>query len=452
MKKLVIIIGVITSICILPLNGQYQSVVVQTPRNVSVDALRFIGTDFDSTEIAYWNYYWTNGFNCRILANSTNYYNCHGYAWYDIEGRMGQSDLRWINDVDDNRNPIYNVTKYYSGTDPSYSQVTTVTNHLKVSYFPRDHSAVTTADQDSVISKWAYGPLVKHTIPSCPFYNGSQIKYYKLIPGIIGSTSTMCNSQQRTFTSFTIIPGSTYNWSRSTSLLNYVSGSGTSSYTVQALSGPGNAYVGLQMTTPSGEVATAPNRGFWVGGAQVQSISGPSSTTINTYNYYYANTNNSSGVTWEWAVSPTGPYLSYTPAIYSALVIFYNPGYYQLRARATNVCGTTTWCPKGVNVGGKSLSLFPNPASDNVTISIKEDPLLITNDTNIAIAKTKIKGPELKNFTVRIFNSQGNLLSTTLRSGNIFSIPLTNLQDGTYLVEVSDGNNNYTQQLIIRHD
>ena len=71
--------------------GQYIEADVTTPTNVSVDASRFDEDnydDFDASEIAYYNWWWTYGYNCRIIANSTNYYNCHGYAWHNIEGRM----------------------------------------------------------------------------------------------------------------------------------------------------------------------------------------------------------------------------------------------------------------------------------------------------------------------------------------------------------------------------
>lgn len=160
MNKLITICLVLLAFAIVPIKGQmYINTTVTTPTGESVDALQFNSSeyeDFDVDEIAYYNYNLTVGYNCRILANSTKYYNCHAYAWYNVEGRMSQSEYRWINDVDVNANPIYNVTKYYTSTNKSYTEVGTNSNHLRVSYFPRDHSAVTTVDQDSVISKWAY--------------------------------------------------------------------------------------------------------------------------------------------------------------------------------------------------------------------------------------------------------------------------------------------------------
>ncbi len=454
MKKF-IILYYLTIFWLVPTLGQYQPTTVQTPTGVSVDALIFTGTDFDADDIDTWNWYWTYGYNCRILENSTQRYNCHGYAWYDIEGRMGQSDLRWINDVDDYGSPIYNVPKYYTGVNKSYTETQTVTNHLRVSYYPRDHSAVTTQDQDSVISKWAWGPLVKHTLAQCPFYDDAVIKYYRLYPVITGSTEIMC-SGQRTFSSNLAIPSSTYSWSKSAGL-NYVSGAGTTSYTISA-GGSGDQWVGFQMTTPSGEVAAASTRNFWVGMAQVQSISGPSSASRYVTYTYYANVNHSAGTTYIWSINPTGPYL--TPSggeINSCGVYFYSNGFYTLLARAVNACGTSTPAQKSINVGskmlsGKSLILFPNPALDNVTLTIKEDPLLVTNDADtINSEKSDFKDLEPINYTVRIFDNKSNLLSTFLRSGNTFNVPLTNMRDGTYIIEVSDGNTRYTQQLLVKH-
>jgi hypothetical protein len=280
-------------------------------------------------------------------------------------------------------------------------------------------------------------------------------KYYRLNLGISGSTSLMC-SGQRTFSSNSAITGSTYSWTQSAGL-NYVSGAGTTSYTISA-GGSGDSWVGLQMTTPSGEVATANNLGFWVGMAQVQSISGPSSASRYVTYTYYANTNHSAGTTYIWSINPTGPYL--TPSggeTNSCGVYFYSNGYYTLLARAVNACGTSSPSQKGINVGskmlsGKSLFLFPNPALDNVTLTIKEDPLWVTNDADtINSEKLDVKDLEPINYTVRIFNNKSNLLSTLLRSGNTFNIPLTNMRDGTYIIEVSDGNTRYTQQLIVKH-
>ncbi len=247
------------------------------------------------------------------------------------------------------------------------------------------------------------------------------------------------------------IPGSTYSWTRETNLFNYVSGAGTTSYTVKATNGTGNAWVRIQINTPSGEVATSSKYYTWVGKAQVQSISGPGSTTPYTYNYYYANVNHSSGTTYDWMAWPTGPYVDPTPGeINSCLVIFYTPGGYQVMARAVNACGTSTWCPKYVYVsGGKSMSMSPNPASEYVTITIKED-LLLSGNENITDEKN-LKSGGTKNYKIRIYNNQGLLVSTLTRSGKTYLIPIQNMLNGSYIIEVDDGQTVLREQLIVKH-
>ena len=177
-KLLTIILFCITICVNAQYSYEYQATTVITPTGVSVDALQFmywIYNDFTPSEQASEDYQWTNNYNCEIINSSTKYYNCHGYAWHNIEGNMDQDKLRWINNVDYNGNPTYNVNKYYSSIysdgKPSYRE-TTINNkaNLKVSYFPRDHSAITTSDPQKLISKWAWGPLVQHTVSQCPFY------------------------------------------------------------------------------------------------------------------------------------------------------------------------------------------------------------------------------------------------------------------------------------------
>jgi hypothetical protein len=376
--------------------------------------------------------------------SATSTYNCHSFAWNMSEGGSTCTLAYYAGDTDES--VYWSDNSYIETTEPYAS---------KISYYADDHSAIQTSTQGIYISKWGDYPKMQHARNYGPaIYQMSYRKYYKLNPGLSGSTALMCASQQRTVTSNTSITGSTYSWTRETSLLDPVSGAGTTSYTVSGTSGTGNAFVRLEITTPSGEVATTADINWWVGKAQVQSISGPSTTTRNAYNYYYANTNHSSGTSYNWMVSPSGPYVSPSGGeVNSCLVIFYTTGYYTVLARAVNACGTTTWSGKSVYVsGGKSLSLYPNPASDNVTLTIKENPLLILNDSvSVDPGASQPSIEESTNYTIRIFNNQSTLLFSAKRSGNTFNIPLNNMKDGTYIIEVSNGKTSYTQQLIVKH-
>ncbi|TAL75072.1 MAG: hypothetical protein EPN88_03430 [Bacteroidetes bacterium] len=372
MKKYIYISLLCSVISIIPIFGQdyqYQSTTVQTPKSVTVDAYQFMYwtyNDYTAPEIDAWNYYWTSGYNCRILANSTKYYNCHGYAWYNIEGRMSQSTMRWINDVDQYGNPIYNVTKYYTGTNKSYTETATITNHLRVSYFPRDHSAVTTENQDSVISKWANGPLVKHTLAQCPFYNNAVIKYYRLYPEIDGSTEALCANQERTFTSTTTIPTSTYTWTKDDSRLDLVSGAGTPSFRVKAKNTSGNAWVNLQITTPSGEVATIPYKYFWIGIFANNVVTGQAAVCPNSIYTYTAQVPGghypSYSYSWTYPANWMYPY-QYQNTIRLQTPMY--PYYGTVRVSITNACGTSAYSGITVYPGygcGGYYTIYPNPA------------------------------------------------------------------------------------------
>ena len=111
----------------------------------------------------------TFGSSCVIIDNSSNYYNCHGYAWHTSTGGFQIG----INQ------PFYGGVDYYtSGSSPSYSQ-TSYNNQgkLRVRY-SGDHSAVTTYYSGLYISKWGGRPLVRHSANDVPGGYGSPVSYW----------------------------------------------------------------------------------------------------------------------------------------------------------------------------------------------------------------------------------------------------------------------------------
>lgn len=435
--------------CLFQLNNLVAQtpITIYTPKGSALTATQRPETlsPTDKADLSYWVAYYYPDAQEINAPSATTTYNCHSYAWNKSEGGPTCA-VAW--DGDDTNESIY-------WTDGSYVE-TIQTNGWKVSYTSTDHSAIKDpVNAGKYISKWGDYPLMRHDIGYGP-YDMSSRKYYVLDPRVSGSISLMCVGNQRTYAITGSISGSTYSWSKDASLFNQVSGTNTAStYTVSATSGTGNAWVAVQTTTPSGQIATTPYFYAWVGKAQVQSISGPSSVSRNIQYMYYANANNSSGTSYNWSVSPSGPYLSPSGGeVNSCGATFYTSGSYQLLARAVNACGTSTWSPKSVYVGsGKMLTLYPNPASDNVSITVNEDPqIYVANDTLISRSViSNSSNVEPKTYTIRIFNNQSTLLSTCIRSGKYFSVPLTNMREGTYIIEVSEGNNRYTQQLIVKH-
>lgn len=112
---------------------------------------------------------------------------------------------------------------------------------------------------------------------------------------------------------------------------------------------------------------------------------------------------------------------------------------------AENVCGvsyppysqefTPDFC-------GYYMSLSPNPASDNVEVSIAtESSKSTTASKNNVVDNT---------YTVRVLNAYGMQVYSSQKSGNKFNISTSNLNEGVYVVEVSDGKNVNRKQLVVK--
>ena len=395
----------------------------------------------DSQKIASKNY-WLDYYQNRItfISEATRTYNCHGYAWHVSEG---QDNVVIFTPNDD---------KYW--TQGSY-QETSSQNNAKVAFVESaDHSAIRTSHPDTLISKWGQAPKFKHHKNDCPYEPKTNLKYYKLNPGIEGSTEALCSNQERTFTSNTTITGSSYSWTKDDTRLDYVSGSGTTSYRIKAKNTSGNAWVQLQITTPSGEVATTPYKYFWIGIFANNVVTGQAAVCPNSIYTYTAQVPGghypSYSYSWTYPSNWMYPY-QYQNTI--RLQTPMNPYYGTVRVSITNACGTSAYSGITVYPGsgcGGYFTIYPNPASDNVTILINEDTsVAVTSDSEITDTD---KTNEPAKYTIRIFSSQSTLLSTITRSGKSFNMPLIDLRDGIYVIEVNDGKNSYRQQLIVKHD
>lgn len=419
--------------------------------------------------------------------SSTNLFNCHGYAWHVSEiGLSHTEDYRNIGGEDIYWKDYSNGRSYIRVDSLHYPRKTSPppTYPGKIYYYSRNHSTVI-ANRDSfpsdslyklkLISKWANGPLMIHYPDYCPFsppYDGNpnplSIVVYHLNPKIFGETTTLCNSVQRTFTTdITNMPTGTLEWTHG-NYLNAVGADNTYQYTVVG-PGAGNTFVKIETTTPS-----------LYGSTRVETWNGTKTFKINMTpeignqkvdgsTYYYAQ-----------QICPGGHWLSFVPyggtgttdtwTVPSGIQYSINQNQHRLdfyflynssltfTVTTADNCGSdsrsfylikkTSGCPYG-------MTLYPNPASDNVTVTMMENiPLTEYSDTTgiTDVEMTYAKACEAITYTIRIYNSQSTLLSTFKISGKSFNIPLINMKDGTYIVEVNDGENNYRQQLVVKHN
>ena len=419
------------------------------------------------------------------LLSSTTRFNCHGYAWHGSE--------YVIYDTNEYRNMGWEVEikKYWE--DRSYKKFDEIPypHYLngaypaKVSYTPFgdcDHSAVVANPEyfegyneyepGWVISKWATGPLMCHHPYECPKrYTNSLdlLKYYRLDPyPIEGSTDDLCHPEERTFTTdLTDMPEGTLTWTHGPHVTHVP---GTHPYKYKVVKSPssnGNSFVEIDISTLTG-FSWSDRIDFYAGTPVI------TNQKVDGYGYCYGMQicpgwhclsvtplGGSSACTTTWTVPP-GIYYSVYPDDTTLDFLFPNfTSSITIDVESTNTCGTgpsrsfyltkqiwgCDWWPYG-------MTIFPNPASDNVTVTMIENlPLVEYSDSSITgVAITDAKADESTTYTIRIYNSQGTLLSTWTRSGKDFNIPLINMREGTYIIEVSDGENSYRQQLIVKHN
>lgn len=432
--------------------SQYNWVTRYTPKGHEISAEVLTNPDYDYTQPQKDSIkaYWLNRYNYRItfMAEATRSYNCHGYAWHVSEGQ----DNVVIKTPNDD--------KYW--TLGSYKEISPELN-AKVAFLESaDHSAIRTDQTDILISKWGFACRFRHHINDCPYNPKTGLKYYKLDPHMTGSTSVLCANVERLFhTDITHMPQGTLTWTPGL-YITYVSGAGTPDYKVKGV-GNGSSNVKLQINTPSGFFweSSIP---FWAGKPIItnQKVDGSnyySGFQICPGNHWLSVTPVGDGAqNATWTVPSGIPYfvgnntLDFTlPSNISSLTI---------SARSANACGTSTnanfYLVK--KTYGCSLSfrmtLYPNPASDYVTILItEEEPLVESYDSNfvkVDIADAKLSQPIA--YTINIYNNQGTVLSTFKRVGKSFEIPLNNFPDGIYVIEVSDGENFFRQQLMVKHN
>jgi len=162
--------------------------IIYTPACNEVGNSKYF-TEYDERTIDSINDYFMNAYpNAEFIGNSSATYNCHGYAWYVTEG----GEDVWIGADRGSPEELFM-------TDGSYLRIPSESEGewagQKVSYRfntgPTGHSAVTSSTSGWLISKWAYGPLMKHTPNDCPYASSyNHLEYWTSIMTLDGTIQT----------------------------------------------------------------------------------------------------------------------------------------------------------------------------------------------------------------------------------------------------------------------
>jgi hypothetical protein len=315
----------------------------------------------------------------------------------------------------------------------------------------------------------AFNYVVNHDIaPETPQYNS-------LTPGV-GCISRLANNCYlpltnptllctvgQTFTVNNIPAGCTVSWTPSSNL-NVLSASGNTALIAAKANSNSSGSIQVNVVSTTCSSVSIPLYTLWAGTPQItnQKVDG---------NYYSPGNQICPGNHWlnvtpiggnagtaTWTVPSGIPY-----SVGTNLLNFTFPSSFSSAAitvRSANSCGTgVNWNfylskkPYGCT-GYYAMTVYPNPASDNVTITIDEEIPLVTNNdgdlSTVEMNNTQVVEPIT--YIIKIYNNQSTLLSSISRSGKSFNIPLINMRDGTYIIEVSDGKNSYRQPLIVKHN
>lgn len=295
-----------------------------------------------------------------------------------------------------------------------------------------------------------------YTYPNCVYLGyypntPSNVTFAYTVLGIVNPTisgpTLICSSPNSTFTLSNRPTGTTVTWRKSNNL-TYVSGQGTDNYTVNALSsGPGWIRPTVYFGSDS---LTLPQYILWVGTPQFN-ISGPYEGCPNVQYTFEAIPKPYSNPSYDysWAIYPNDGYISTSNGGRYAYITFYSVysvAGYDVKVRAQNTCGLGDYSIGNIWIHEcYDFLLSPNPASEILTIT------KIESESNNSNSKKVVHNDESIIYTIRILDSSGGIHYATKKSGSSFSIPISSLKNGNYIVQIVNGGNRINKQLVIKH-
>jgi len=184
--------------------------------------------------------------------------------------------------------------------------------------------------------------------------------------------------------------------------------------------------------------ATLERKTVWVGAPLVSYITNPTGGS-NPFNFYaMPSPDYSTTDYYTWIVSTDAYIYSWMD---HAEITFPEPNNYYIGVEATNACGCSDRAYKYFMYYGDYL-MSPNPASTEVEITIS------------AGLEEGMKSGSLSSddeYTVTVLDIYGTVKIQKKYSGNKFTIPVSSLKDGNYIVKVNNKKINSTKQLIVKH-
>lgn len=422
-------------LCILVLSCNYVYAQVTCKGTAVASSTR---SEFSQADIDYTNNYGNSQYGylgITFLDNSSNQYNCHSYAWHLREGNTNRV---WINNTlgytDANNCWPQNNNLHAYWNDGCFIQVCNEADADKVHYYCGDHSAVkSTTHPGYYESKWGQLAVYRHTLTGVPYEQPSSRNFYASTK-ITGDASLFC-SGTRTF-SVKNISGATYSWTYN-GFLSAVGATNTNQLTVQP-SGGGAGWVQVVISTPCSGITATQRVDFPVGTPWPGTIQPGPSTPIDVELYLYPVSGVSSYNWYKNNVMVSG---QHGLTVDIPVTCGVNT---QISVEAVNACGVSSRSYRTVNPscwGGGAFMVSPNPATSVITISPRPDN---------AAAKSAVNANSTFN-EIRIYNMQGELKKyQRYNKAKQASLPVHDLSNGIYFIEITNGTYKEKQQLSIQ--
>lgn len=153
----------------------------------------------------------------------------------------------------------------------------------------------------------------------------------------------------------------------------------------------------------------------------------------------------------KWFVN--GVAVAVSPTVPNRIVVVFNkyPGDILVSCEVTTSCGTFE-ARKALQViddinGGDQYLMYPNPASDQVQITVS-DTLTRSSQTTSA---TDVVNSSACSYFIKVVDIYGSTVYVSRENKKQFTIPTSKLRNGVYSVIVSNGNEIYQNKLIVKH-
>lgn len=267
-------------------------------------------------------------------------------------------------------------------------------------------------------------------------------------PELVSGPTLVCSSGATFEVDYLPSGCSVEDWDCSNNLYLY---SAWDTYAIFKANGTGDAWIRAEISNPSCSSFNTSDLDVWAGAPPTFDISGTASIVLNSTEHYIADVTYGELATYgvnyyDWTVTSKLQFESSHAYQIDVYVKGITLGFGTISFYTTNSCGTSTFNFPVRVVSSKSLNIYPNPASSEITIEIEDDSKVDDTSDDVAVKEQMTE----EEYMVTIYDNLGILVYSN-RYSNISEIKIntSGWQEGIYYVTLINGDEKYTGSFII---